>query len=133
MDGRLGSVDLDFGVDVAASARPPIVEPMKARMKTFEAHLIVLLLFVIVVVVVLIVLIPLIIAVFVVAVIVAIAVAAPVIDVPSMVVSLTRRRVTMTTITVTAGVRRRMIVATGDAAVVAGNFAPRYRRANLLD
>lgn len=76
-------MNLDFGVNVAASARPPIIEPMKARMETFEAHLIVLLLFV-VVVVVLIVFVS-----FIIAAIVAIAVAAPVIDVPSMVVPLT--------------------------------------------
>lgn len=131
MDGRrLGSMDLDSGVNVVASARPPIVEPMKTRMETFETSFIVLLLFVIaVVILVVVVLVVLVIAtlvVIVVVVVVAIAIAAPVVNVPSMVVSSTRRRMTMTTIMEMAEVRRRMIAVAGDAAVTAGNFASRH-------
>lgn len=90
-------MDPDFGVNVAASARSPIIESMKTRMETVEAHLIVLLLFAVIVIVIVVILIvldglvPVVIATIVVAAIVAIAVAAHVIDVPSMVVSLTRR------------------------------------------
>lgn len=85
MDGRrLGSMDVDFSIDVVACARPPIVEP-KARMKTLETYLIVLLLFIVVIVVVI--LIVLVIAV----VVVAITIAASIVDIPSMVVSLARR------------------------------------------
>jgi len=80
-------MDLDFSIDVV-SARPPIVEPMKARMKTLETYLIVLLLFIIIIVVIVVViLIVLVIAV----VVVAITIAAFIVDIPSMVVSLARR------------------------------------------
>jgi len=40
---------------------------------------------------------------------------------------------TMTTIMTMTEARRRMTVATGDHAVVEGNFAPRYHQANLLE
>jgi len=94
MDGsRLGSMDLDFGVNVAAFARPSIIELMKTRMETVETHLVVLLLFVVVVIVIVVILVVLnglVIAAIVVAAIIAIAIATHVINVPSMVVSLTR-------------------------------------------
>lgn len=130
----LDMVGVDTSVNVAAPARSPIVESlMKARMETFETRLVAVVVVVVVLVVlgvVIVFVITVIIAVIAAVVIVVIVVL--VVGVPSMVVP-SSRWMTMITATKMVEVRRRMIMAVGNTAIVTPDFALRHRRANLFD